>query len=150
MPKPKTAYELCERVCEHILEEPRRYFQNDWCRRGTGIQRMWSRLRSVLSIDQDGNEDVMKPVPPPVCNTVACRAGWIVLLHDGMKAKPRDFSDRANEILGVEWMDTQELFDGQDYGQPGTKAYARKGVAGLRAFMKEHKAQLKARSLKGV
>ena len=30
----RTVYDLLDRVCQHILEEPRRYYQGHWILRG--------------------------------------------------------------------------------------------------------------------
>lgn len=144
--KPRTAYELLERVCEHILEEPRRYYQEFWAVR-----------------DKQKIADVMGSVPS--CGTMACRAGWIVALNDGlnsrvMRADHDTFSpieDRANQILGLGSGDTGRVFSacavrGASYGGPkhGTARYAREGVKGLRKFMREYEAHLKSRLLKDV
>src|SRR3990167_2452357 len=96
--KAKTAYELLERVCEHIAAEPKRYYQGWWV------------LRSAKRI---AAADVKLKAPP--CNTIACRAGWVVLLHDGrntrqINAEGYGTMRRALEILGVEHDDG--LFNG--------------------------------------
>lgn len=137
--KAKTAWELLERVIQHIKEEPQRYYQDWWCYRDT---------RKLASLN----------LSPP-CGTAACRAGWIVALHDGPTAAPlrhagrwpSPVESRANEILGLDSWDTSALFaGGMIDGTPGTRAYVREGVRGLREFMKEYKAHLKARQLRGV
>lgn len=138
--KPKTAYELLQRVCEHILEEPRRYNQERWLMRGK---------RYIKDFG----------LSAPACGTVGCRAGWIVLLHDGMKAKVTDETCstgwRAAQILGLDvpryGNATFDLFAGGGVsGKVGTKTYAERGAAGIRVFMAEHKFHLKARLLKDV
>lgn len=130
-PKAKTAYELLERVCAHILEEPKRYHQDYWGLRG----------------------EVPLDVPRPKCGTVCCRAGWIVALNDGPKALLHTCSgSRADRILGMTDEDTRELFydDSVERFRQGTKRYANAGAAGIRRFMKKHKRYLQARALKGV
>lgn len=136
-PKPKTAYELLQRVCAHILEEPQRYLQRRYVATGTDL-------------------DAYDLKPP--CGTAACRAGWIVWLHDGEWPDYSCISSRANQILKMSGADTMDLFrasalmyenHGQRYKE-GTRAAAEAGVRGLRDFMEQHAKHLKARLLKSV
>lgn len=143
--KPKTAYELLERVCEHILEEPRRYNQGLWITRG-------KRLLNFLSVRV---KSVAESAPP--CGTMACRAGWIAALHDGPAAamghrmRTDDIPGRARLILDMEFDDTRDLFSGDAVvGKFGTAAYAKRGAEGLRKFMAEYESHLKARLLSDV
>lgn len=154
-PKAKTAYELLEQVIAHIKEEPKRYAQATWGAR---------------------NSDAIKAVGPatvPPCGTIACRAGWIVALNDGLPAftariRHDSIERRANDILGFKRqcfcgnpscngdsdgaLETRELFAPHAAGNRGfsVREHARRGVAGLRAFMKQHKAHLQNRKLRGV
>lgn len=136
--KAKTAYELLERVCAHILEEPKRYYQGSWVIRGKEVIReQFPEFKGQA----------------PACGTTACRAGWIVGLNDGLNAlgNSHGVPERANNILGMSPDDTAALFDYNAVsGTPGTKSYVAQGVAGVRAFMKQHKAHLQARKLCGV
>jgi hypothetical protein len=157
-PKAKTAYELLERVCEAIKARPLSYYQGYWkARRG-----------------QRGNGVGCAPLPflldqpENTCGTAFCRAGWMVVLHDGLRANPRDRSSdpvmswerRARQLLDMPPHlefgmlvrdDVSDLFDAGDYsGVPGTPQYVKYGIDGLRAFMKTHEKHLKARSLRGV
>lgn len=145
--KPRTAYELLDLVAKHILEEPKRYYQGLWVTKTESV--IEARMGAV-----------------PACGTMACRAGWIVALHDGLDSKAiasemrrrsiwsLPVMERANAILGMSESDTERLFDGgaMPYwaARPGTKGYARLGAKGIRAFMRKHAAHLKARLLKGV
>lgn len=142
-PRPKTAYELLERVIEHIREEPKRYYQNRWLMRRQDI--------------------IAEGMEAPPCGTIACRAGWIVLLHDGVRSgiDGEYVPARANEILGAttygydadtnqQTPSTCRLFGWEDNGWAGTRAHACQGIKGLRDFMKQHKAHLQARLLKDV
>lgn len=136
--RPTNAYELCERVCEHIAAEPLTYNQ-----------------ATFLSCDVDEQRAVMGR--PTDCGTMACRAGWMVVLTDGInRAVAHEFhiEERACELLGVisstsdiGW-DVADLFNGgaidEDILKPGTEAYALEGVRGLRAFMATHEAHLRA------
>lgn len=141
--KAKNAYDLLADVCAAISEEPRRYNQGVWCLRGPKAIRDWFET-----------ED--HKIEPPACGTMACRAGWIVQLHDGRLPRKQMFmgrvAERARNLLGVtnRWddfgLDVRWLFDGAavlDH-QVGTRAYAKEGVKGLRQFMAKHKARLKA------
>lgn len=142
--KPKTAYELCQRVCRHIAAERKTYFQGDWFR----VSAVAQRIRMGATTD---------------CGTTACRAGWMVALGDGpLKARIQShllsgILGRARLLLGAGSgsqlsVDVDTLFAGDacDGLKPGTRAYARCGVRGLRAFMAKHEAHLKARALEGV
>lgn len=152
--RPKTAYDLLEQVAQHILAEPARYWQELWVLRGKHV------------IERTG-------LTAPSCGTICCRAGWIVALHDGLDSDAINANAqvrhseavmrRANEILGVGMWVTKELFDGDaltpvdeysdaiedapDALEPGTQAYAEAGALGIREFMAEHEAALKARIL---
>ena len=147
--KAKTAYELLERVCEAIKAHPLNYYQGYW------------KSRRGRSKGQVRHTQVMEALPPSLdvpentCGTAFCRAGFIVAEHDGYEARPIDFNQRARRLLGIDeyesFDDVSRLFDASAVtGTPGTSRYVRQGIAGLRAFMKEHEAHLKARSLKGV
>lgn len=137
--RPRTAFELLNRVCKHILEEPKRYYQGMW---------------------GNTNEDLIKATvgSVPACGTMACRAGWIVALHDGMPAfhrmlnmdcLPGEVGVRAKEILGD--LDTDSLFDEDAVnGFPGTVAYAEQGASGIEDFMAKHEEYLKARLLRKI
>lgn len=137
---PRTAYDLLARVCEHILDEPKRYTQESYL------------VHGIAAIKNLG-------LAAPTCGTVGCRAGWIVALHDGPTGVRGEAVEwRANQILG-RGGDTHDLFSGTacdrlagEDTSPiiGTKKYARLGVKGLRAFMKQHAKHLKARLLKDV
>lgn len=144
--KPKTAYDLLARVADHILEEPKRYYQTNWGLRGTHLEAIKKELR-------------------PACGTVACRAGWIVALHDGPERLNgthlqllKRIPARARMILGatdnkqdIRW-DASDLFDGAACGMAaeGTVEHAKRGASGIRAFMRKHAAHLKSRLLKDV
>lgn len=160
--QPKTAYELLERVCEHIVEEPKRYHQGVWALLGGRIA------------------DALGKEAAPACGTVCCRAGWIVALHDGLNAKPLQaesngvrtnvVEERAQSILDLSEDATLDLFDGSaleieqgldkfdddgEYDGPelprrGTLEYAQLGADGLRKFMTQHESHLKARLLADV
>jgi len=149
--KPRTAYDLCELVAQHIEEEPRRYNQRSWA--------SFTRIR-----ERFGHA-------APACKTACCRAGWLVALADGVRAKPlvrasrlgwdpgAIVATRANEILGVDVRATARLFQSDalstetghfDLPEFGSADYAALGAAGLRAWAKRHARRLKARLLKDV
>ncbi len=152
MTTPETVYDLLALVAHHIEEEPRRYFQDVWVLIGEEI-------RNHVDFE-------------PACGTVCCRAGWIVALHDGLRAPAIEATARARfsprvelralQILGMS--DVGFLFNAfisdeddldEDSGdlvsaEPGTPEYAKAGADGLRAFMEEHAEHLKARRLADV
>lgn len=68
---PRTAWDLCERVAQHIEEEPLRYYQRSWWLRGRDLETLVNYWHTIPA--------------KPSCGTTACRAGWIVELHDGKK-----------------------------------------------------------------
>lgn len=132
MAKPKTAYELLNNVCKAILRQPKQYYQNEFCL--TPAERKSS---MYLYNDNEIKE---------LCGTAFCRAGFVVVEHDGYKAKPRDWEDRAEEILNINEasgdtaQDWQRLVQASFFNaKPGTRDYAREDVRGVRAFMKDHK-----------
>lgn len=85
-PRPANAYELLERVCEAILEEPKRYRQDDWL----SMVAPW--------MDELGPEEKgLYREGKPACGTAGCRAGWIVLIE----ANTRPELDNA-EMVGEE------------------------------------------------
>lgn len=140
-PKPRTAWDLCELVAQHIEEEPLRYYQRNWWVRGRALKALvyWKTLPSA-----------------PSCGTTACRAGWIVGLNDGVggarkAARAYGIGERARIILGVSVRATATLFSGDDaVGVPGTAEYADFGAAGLRRWMRRHAPHLKSRLLTKV
>jgi hypothetical protein len=130
-------------VCEAIASHPEAYYQNDF----------------VADVDKCGFP--VDVAAKNTCGTAFCRAGWVVLLHDGVeRARGYDVSDRAVQLIGLKngrrsslWAhrDIVRLFQGDAVkGQAGTRAYVREGVRGLRMFMRKHAKHLKARLLKGV
>ena len=144
-PRVKNAYELLEKVCEVIKEEPRRYDQTTW-----GISGKQETKRHYENT-------------APACGTVACRAGWIVFLHDGPQVFRRatDIESRAKEIIGLS-LPTGHLFSegacvterrvGYEdlYEDSTVKKHAEEGVKGLQRYMKKYSAKLKARKLSDV
>lgn len=140
-PKPSTAYDLCMLVAQHIEEEPLRFNQGQW----------WARGRVLLRAMAHNN---IQQAPP--CGTMACRAGWIVGLHDGIGGTRKamrhlGISARARQILGVTPISVYRLFDGFAVdGAPGTPEYAKVGADGLRRWARRRAKHLKARLLKDV
>ena len=138
--KPRTAWELCERVCEAIAAHPGGYLQEMWVTRGKKV------IGRAMSASLPRKE---------ICGTAFCRAGWLIEVADGAGAAAAmacSWEARANALLGVPHSATHNLFAASALGalKPGTKAYVREGIAGLRRFMKAHEAHLKARVLKGL
>ena len=145
--KPRTAYQLLKRVRDHIATEPQRYYQGDYIVRDKGA------LRNL-------------ELRPP-CGTAACRAGWIVLLHDGPDAETSSIFKRTLDILRMSVIQLSPLVNGNacDYESglapelreipvdalPTTSSeYIRRGIRGLETFMKQHEKHLKSRLLKDV
>lgn len=144
------AYQLLYRVCEVILEEPRRYYQDRWLMTGAS-------LREAIKLQ--------KLTGAPPCGTTACVAGWVVALHDGVEEAERKdhrMASRASEVLGAFDIgatklrfhrELQTLFSGADMidgwptdaaARPGTRLYAEYGVTHIIEFAEEWKEQLEA------
>lgn len=154
MPKSKAtnAHELLDEIRNLILEEPRRYNQEDWLK------------KKLDAHDTSYNF--------PACNTIGCVAGWTVALKRSERTQRRmlqeeevtfghPFQETAQRILGLTDDQVSYLFNGsavQDrlvktsgnfierrVVRPGTKMYARLGYNHITRFMKKHEAQLKAK-----
>lgn len=111
-------------VVKAIREEPLRYDQNEW------IQ--------FRSEDQIG----------PQCGTVCCVAGWVCVLtrpksdRTGRSVLRADVSDKAKEVLGINDVEADRLFDGSpkevcEAGTPGSRAYMEAGVRHIERFMRD-------------
>lgn len=136
----KNAYELLDDVAKAIIEEPKRYNQGDW---GTTDR---ERIRGFLV-----EESKLRNPEPPQCGTMACRAGWIVVLTGRRVDHPASVEQDAVAILGggIAWNEYQRDIDnlfsgGAVSGRIGTRAYAREGVRGIRKFQKKWKERLLA------
>lgn len=126
--KAKTAYGLLSEIRKIILEEPKRYDQWGWLRRGKSLR-------------GDPFE--------PACGTVGCVGGWITVLKDAK-------SDDAIQILGVGIEAAWELFDadaagkrmcgdGFEYSEASICAHAKRGARHIERFQKKYAKQLKAK-----
>lgn len=124
--KAKTAYALLSEVARLIRAEPKRYYQ------GTFMER------------RAKGDTAPKGFPP--CGTVACIAGWVVVLKGPKQVEYQDVELMAQDILGPT-LDTSRLFfGGSCQGTLAqTAAHAKAGAANIRAFQKAHKAQLMAK-----
>lgn len=146
--KATNAYDVLDDVCAAIIEEPLRYYQNEWLIRGA------NKIRGHFRMMLNGAKQAEQP---PRCATVGCRAGWICVLTDGREGTRSDrIMCRAKEILGLDLTkdefsefyfekDISDLFEWRshmDGAKPGTRAYARAGVREIRAFMKKWKTRL--------
>lgn len=143
IPKSKAhnAYQLLNDVVALVREEPRRLYMPAWIVRGKYT------LRQALGRRQ-----------PPRCGTVGCVAGWVVILHDGVKKAPVEdtrIEDRAEEILGLQpylvGADWNQLVTGEvrdDTGTrilPGSRRYVDAVVDRIRRFQGKYEAVLRAR-----
>lgn len=136
--KATNAYELLDEVKALILEEPKRYDQGVWL---------------VESEEEAAGHGLLLPA----CGTVACVAGWVVLL----KASGTDYDsiqDRARDILGLGWVDSVDLFDGSAIENAcdeedllgvveQSPKYAALGARHISSFQAAHEAQLKAKAV---
>lgn len=158
--KATNAYEWFQAACAFIAAHRFEYYQDAFkATRGGG------KTSDCLPHELD--------VEANVCGTAYCRAGVLVCLHDGEKPRRTGYGfrwdARVEEILGLHepetdgpvndldmerWdveSDLRDLFEsGMVDGTPGTAAYAREGVSGMRQFMRTHRKFLKARKLATV
>jgi hypothetical protein len=149
---PKNAYETLANDCALILEEPKRYFQNDWLFHGEArIQYMVDKYRGLVCPDfRDG----------PSCGTVACVAGWTTTQH-GCAGQDDQNLYTAFKLLGT--TNYHMMFYENDpfafslrklfgYDLPpnyyndfkvGSREYAEWGVQRIQAFMDRFEDRLK-------
>lgn len=129
------AYELLAEVKALILEEPKRYCQE------TYLVRLGMRSDLIL----------------PACGTVACVAGWVATLK-GDTTSERRVSESATEILGLDQLDSVELFHGSaiklladrhgiEALEFQTNEYAELGAEHIQRFMDAREEQLKAKAV---
>ena len=149
MNKPETLYELCALTAEAIETQPLNYHQGYWC---------------VSAQEAVGAE---------ACGTAYCRAGWMYALlqdEDNMPSldllKPNSYDliakgmfqllqnagipdDAINQLFaGIGDEECSRTYHPDLHNQdPGTEEYARTGADGMRQFMREFEAQLKATKL---
>ncbi len=133
----KTAYGLLSEVCRVIAEEPRRYCQRIFIKRGEP--------EAVV-------EDVAFDLGFPSCGTVGCVAGWVATLRN----PERQFSYfgtsvLAQKALGLTNAQTYELFDGYAVDGPmQTAIHAQNGIAHIKRFQAKYKTRLKAKRLEPI
>lgn len=160
-----SAYDLLERVCEVILEEPKRYDQGNWL---FDCKKQWD--------GQDG----------PACGTVGCVAGWIGAMVGGRdfveyeltpwpERKELDLNKYRYSVtvIAQQTLDDGNYMDGlfsdeldaglfaggalddladelglDDMPLHGTKEYAELGAKHIHRFMKKHEEYLRGRIVK--
>lgn len=139
------AYELLNDVCRVVLEEPKRAY-----------------MTTYISAFQDPST---AKIGGPACGTVGCIAGWVGILKRPRGAQNGDdvrgydesgcrntMDERAEGLLGLS---TDDLFTSDLYDTAGatteytygTRDYARAVVRKIRAFQKQHRAQLLAKAV---
>lgn len=125
--KATNAYELLDEVRALILAEPKRYDQGRWISK-LPDDKARQRLYDVKSF--------------PACGTIACVAGWIVMLKDPTAG---DVQDTAEHILNIDSETAFELFSSEAVrGAAQTLSHATNGAAHIRRFQNKYAAQLKA------
>lgn len=92
---------LLLKVKAHILEMPERFIMGRW------------QLQGIPGADVESlNCSVDRQRKMPGCGTVACIAGWTVLLAHKKRAAMRyGFSKTAEELLGLREDDARKLFN---------------------------------------
>ncbi len=143
-----TAWDLLNQICTTILEEPKRYNQEDWL---TDVFSVWK--EGAYKIEYKVDESVLDDYP--MCGTIGCVAGWTVSMTDSKNTG--GIGETAAKILGLTKEQADQLFSGaaiehtlerlnQSIRQvrPGTYEYAVLGANHIQHFMAEHEEQLKA------
>lgn len=135
--KAKTAYGLLSEVRRLILKQPLRYCQARY------IARVGSNGRDV---DQIGPTHSVMYAPP--CGTVGCVAGWIATLARGNNFNYGETGPIAEQVLGLDFEATLELFKGGAVKGPAqTPEHATNGAAHIAAFQKKYSKELRAKQL---
>lgn len=139
-------YELFKDTAQAIMDEPLRYDQRNWV--------LWH-----VTYHRGSNSRL---IPPPPCGTVACRAGWAVLLAgrkshkvsnaydtilDMIKKEVRDRDDYHVLIADLEHLfrgdalnhelgyELAEAIDNARHTPEGAAIYAAAGVTGITGFI---------------
>lgn len=125
--KARTAYGLLSEIQALILEEPKRYDQDNW-------------------IAEPGE---VAPPYAPKCGTVACVGGWVYTLKPPSD-KSVDGHIHAATVLGITYEESWELFSFTAAGDRGEtprsfRAHAKRGAAHIARFQKKYAKQLKAK-----
>jgi hypothetical protein len=129
----KNAYDLLTEVKELILADPRRYDQGTYIERHGGVK----------------NARVIIEYPP--CGTVGCVAGWVATLKRGRRFTYGTAGPIAEDILGLDQIQANDLFSGDAAPYPAqTRDHAKAGARHITAFQKRYREQLKAHRLKPV
>jgi hypothetical protein len=148
MSKSKTPYiktrsplKILRAVAKAILEEPKRYDQDEW--------RCLLKNEELQPTPYWTKRDISRALKSyPSCGTKACVAGWAVTLTHKRPTLVNllGIPGRAQKLLRLNSEEANRLFDGeplevasvQERGHlPGSKAYARAGVRHIAAFVKE-------------
>ena len=125
--KAKNAYDLLKDVRKVILEEPLRYDQT---------RSLVNKLYSPLQVRF------------PTCNTIGCRAGWVVVLKRSRPFTIFNCWAEARDILGLTYDQADNLFTMFAVPhEPQTKAHAQAGAKGITAFIRKYKKQLQAKKV---
>lgn len=114
------AYDLLTDIRRLIREEPKRYDQHTWI------------------------EHPLKGGPS--CGTVGCVAGWVWTLK--RPEYTESIADAAAKILGLEWSQAAELFNGGAVtGEAQTWWHGVQGRRHIWRFQRKYATQLKAKSI---
>lgn len=100
--------ELLERVKAHILEEPTRFDMGDFVIQGEYLENFAANFG--------------RPIPP--CGTIACIAGWAVLLSEGQTSGAgSDVQAEAEALLGLSVEQRERLFYTSNWPKKFNEAY---------------------------
>lgn len=92
IPFPEHAWPLLKRALEHIAEHPGSFYMPSW------VVRLGDEASPLRGTEMAEEVTKVTGLPLPACGTVACLAGWVVLL-DGSAYEPND--ETALLVLGL-------------------------------------------------
>lgn len=129
--------ELLLRVRDHILAEPRRLNMSQWRQDAKPGDVVKYQYELGLRFSNDDTEKRLTRLTAPPCGTVACIAGWSVILSQPETKNTSiyciDFLGRAETLLGITDTQSDILFYPRSWPEPFRSRYPRCHGAKARA-----------------
>jgi hypothetical protein len=111
--------ELLLQVKRHILEEPNRLRMSNWVISKRDTPRFGQIINGKFHPRSDNSWGESAPQEFPACGTIACIAGWTVLLSKSTAGMAfMDTDRRASELLGIDFMVSDKLFSVEGWPEP--------------------------------